>query len=131
MAVMTSPLHDFSTSWTAAIVAALSAGVFGYLVYVKYRPGLRSIPGPLLAAVSNIDRIITAASGKQFLAHIKYHERYGPLVRVGPNHVSFSNADLIPVVYGITTKFYKVGKVFLLYLDLISDRSAERLLYSI
>ena len=42
--------------------------------------------------------------------HLRLHEKYGSLVRVGPNHVSFSDASLIQQVYGITTKFYKVGR---------------------
>lgn len=93
------------------ILLVLSIAVLVYFLYIKYCLGLKDIPGPLLAAFSNCDRIITAASGKQFLAHIGYHEKYGALVRVGPNHVSFSDADLIPVVYGITSKFYKVCEV--------------------
>ena len=39
--------------------------------------------------------------------HIDLHKKYGPLVRTGPNHVSFSDASLIPQIYGITSKFYK------------------------
>ncbi|KAH8817037.1 putative P450 monooxygenase [Xylogone sp. PMI_703] len=96
---MISPLYPYGDLWKPAIAI---------LPFVLYRRGLRSIPGPFLASFSNTDRIITAASGKQFLAHIKYHQKkYGNLVRVGPNHVSFSDADLIPLVYGITSKFYK------------------------
>ena len=74
----------------------------------RYRKGLRDIPGPLFASISSFDRIITAASGNQFLTHIGYHNKYGPRVRVGPNHVSLSDGDVIPQIYGITTKFYKV-----------------------
>lgn len=39
--------------------------------------------------------------------HLRLHEQYGELVRIGPNHVSFSDASLIPQVYGIASKFYK------------------------
>lgn len=39
--------------------------------------------------------------------HLKLHEQYGPLVRVGPNHVSISDASCIPVLYGINNKFWK------------------------
>ncbi|KAL2410861.1 hypothetical protein ABEF91_000066 [Exophiala dermatitidis] len=76
-------------------------------VYIRCRPGLRQIPGPFWASITPLDRLITAASGKQFLKHLEYHDKYGRLVRVGPNHVSFSDASLIPVVYGITSRFMK------------------------
>jgi hypothetical protein len=37
--------------------------------------------------------------------HLKLHDKYGPLIRVGPKHVSFSDSSLIPKVYSISTKF--------------------------
>lgn len=84
--------------------------LFGVVLAVRtrYRRGLKQLPGPFLASVSPLDRILTAASGQQFKRHLEYHEKYGPVVRVGPNHVSFSNSDLIPQVYGITSRFLKV-----------------------
>lgn len=39
--------------------------------------------------------------------HLALHAKYGPLVRVGPNHVSFSSPSLIHLVYGISSKFEK------------------------
>ena len=84
--------------------------LFGVVLAVKtkYRRGLKQLPGPFLASISPLDRILTAASGQQFKRHLEYHDKYGPVVRVGPNHVSFSNSDLIPQVYGITSRFLKV-----------------------
>lgn len=95
----------------STLLVLFLAFALSYIIRMKYRAGLRNIPGPFLASWSNLDRIVTAARGNQFLSHLRYHEKYGPLVRVGPNHVSFSNADLIPLVYGITSKFYKVREV--------------------
>ena len=39
--------------------------------------------------------------------HLRLHEKYGQFVRIGPKHVSFSDASLIPQIYSITTKFHK------------------------
>lgn len=39
--------------------------------------------------------------------HLQLHKKYGKLVRIGPNHVMFSDAALIPQVYGIGGKFMK------------------------
>jgi hypothetical protein len=41
------------------------------------------------------------------LHHLALHKQYGPYVRIGPNHVSFSDSSLIPQIYSITTKFRK------------------------
>jgi cytochrome P450 len=35
------------------------------------------------------------------------HERYGPLVRLGPNLVSVNSAEELNTIYGISTLFYK------------------------
>lgn len=40
---------------------------------------------------------------------MKLHHKYGPLVRVGPNHVSVSDPEAVKVIYGINTGFTKTG----------------------
>ena len=42
------------------------------------------------------------------LYHISLHNKYGLLVRIGPEHVSISDPKYISTIYGINTKFYKV-----------------------
>lgn len=78
-----------------------------YFLTIRLRPGLRHIPGPFLASILPLDRLLTAAKGTQHTVHPAYHRRYGPLVRVGPNHVSLSNAALIPRLYATNTDFWK------------------------
>ena len=77
-------------------------------VRTKYQPGLRNLQGPFLASFSNIDRVWSCAKGLQMNYHLKLHEKYGSLVRIGPNHVSFADCSLIPLVYDIKSKFVKV-----------------------
>jgi len=98
------------TPWQVAggFVLLLFACELVYLVRVHYRSGLRNIPGPDLASFSDLDRLWSVATGLSMRYHIRLHEQYGPLVRIGPKHVSFSDASLIPQVYGITTKLWKV-----------------------
>ena len=98
--------------WTM-IAAALGFGILIQIVLLiktRYRPGLRQIPGPFLASVSSLDRLWSCAGGLQMNYHLKLHEEYGPLVRIGPKHVSFSDARLIPQIYSISSKFYKVSR---------------------
>ncbi|KAK1021542.1 hypothetical protein LTR33_018430, partial [Friedmanniomyces endolithicus] len=57
--------------------------------------------------MSDADRIWSCATGMQMNYHLKLHERYGSLVRIGPKHISFSDSSLIPQIYGITSKFWK------------------------
>ena len=39
---------------------------------------------------------------------IALHKKYGPLVRIGPNHVSVSDPKAINIIYGLKTGFTKV-----------------------
>jgi hypothetical protein len=87
----------------------IAVTVIAYFLRIRNRPGLRDVPGPWLASISSLDRIWSCATGLQMSYHLKLHKSYGPLVRIGPNHVSFSDASLIPVVYAIGTKFWKVS----------------------
>ena len=119
----------FTATFQGVILLLCSLAVFVLLISVRYRKGLREIPGPFLASILSLDRLLTAASGEQFLTHIKYHKKYGPLVRVGPSHVSFSDASLIPQVYGITTKFYKACS--LEQIHPVADTVAEPLLFAL
>lgn len=96
------------------------------IVLTRYWPGLRSIPGPFLASISNLDRIWSCYAGQQMNYHLKLHEKYGPLVRVGPNHVSFSDGSLIPMVYGINTRFWKSEFYEMFNLDGTTTTFSER-----
>jgi hypothetical protein len=89
-------------------VTVLPLGALASLIWSRYRQHIRHVPGPFLASFSPLYRIWTAATGKQFIIQQELHKEYGPLVRIGPNHVSVSDAASIVDIYGISTKFYKV-----------------------
>ncbi|KIW85276.1 hypothetical protein Z517_00666 [Fonsecaea pedrosoi CBS 271.37] len=76
-------------------------------IRIAFRPGLRKLPGPLSARFSRLYRLSLVAGGKAPDEYRKVHEDYGPIVRVGPNHVSVADPSEIPVIYGIGSKFFK------------------------
>ena len=69
---------------------------------------LREIPGPVLAAFSNLPRVSWILSKQAHDIHIDLHRKYGKLVRFGPNMVSVGDSAEIPTLYGFTGKFKKV-----------------------
>lgn len=79
-----------------------------YIASIRYRTGLRKVPGPFAASILPFDRMLSALRGDQHQQHQDYHRRYGKLVRVGPNHVSISAGQVITQIYGIGSKFKKV-----------------------
>lgn len=47
-------------------------------------------------------------SGQSHIIHHEAHERYGDLVRLGPNMVSVSNPEAMAIVYPMRPGFLKV-----------------------
>ncbi|OQV01806.1 hypothetical protein CLAIMM_07097 [Cladophialophora immunda] len=72
-----------------------------------FRRDLRSIPGPFLASVSNLYRLVMVLRGQSHWETIKLHQKHGNYVRLGPNFVSVSDPDALPIVYGIAKGFRK------------------------
>jgi hypothetical protein len=57
------------------------------------------VPGPKLAAVSNIWHALQAKEGRMALLGRTLHDKYGPFVRVGPNEVWFNSPEAFKAIY--------------------------------
>jgi hypothetical protein len=79
-------------------------------IATAYKPGLRSIPGPAVARFFPLYRPWRLAGGDAPGFYRALHERYGKIVRTGPKTVDISDPDAVSVIYGINSKFLKVGK---------------------
>ena len=70
---------------------------------------LRHIPGPSLAALTDWWLFVKTWTGtdmKQLSTEL--HRKYGPVVRLGPNRVIFSDPGAISIVFGTTHPYEKV-----------------------
>ncbi|THW04256.1 cytochrome p450 benzoate 4-monooxygenase [Aureobasidium pullulans] len=74
--------------------------------FTTYR-SLRNIPGPFLARFSNTWVAYHARQGQKFAAVDRAHRKYGPLVRIGYNHVSIADERGIQTVYAHGNGFLK------------------------
>ncbi|KAL0952984.1 hypothetical protein HGRIS_007195 [Hohenbuehelia grisea] len=61
---------------------------------------LRDIPGPFLARWTPLWLAWQVRMGRRYLVVHELHKKYGPFVRIAPNHISVAHKDAIPVVYG-------------------------------
>ncbi len=75
-------------------------------VFSWYR--LRHIPGPLLPSLTNLPRVFWVKTGQSQNYHRQLHQKYGEVVRMGPNMVSISNPEVIPILYPTRPGFPKV-----------------------
>lgn len=76
-------------------------------IHNRYFYQLNHIPGPFLASCTDLWRLFHVWNRRPELVHIRLHEQYGRLVRIGPNAVSVSDPDAIPVIYALNAGFVK------------------------
>lgn len=98
------------------LLSLLSAGlvsyVLGLIVYRIYFHPLAKYPGPLLAKISDLYSTYHALRGDRHLEFWRCHEKYGNVVRFGPNSLSFNSNTALKDIYGFKSNarkadFYK------------------------
>ncbi|KAI8949521.1 isotrichodermin C-15 hydroxylase [Xylaria longipes] len=85
-----------------ALVAMVSALIWqtSTIIYNIYFHPLRKFPGPLLQRASGLPWAIQHTHGVQAHKTQKLHDQYGPVVRIGPNHLSFTDIKAWKDIYG-------------------------------
>ena len=81
-------------------------------IATAFKPGLKSIPGPAIARFSSFYRPWKISKGDAPNFYLRMHEEYGKIVRTGPNTIDISDPKALPIIYGIRSKFLKVGFTF-------------------
>lgn len=62
-------------------------------LFRRYITSLNRYPGPFLASGSRLYSVYTTWQGQTHNHHIALHEKYGPIVRIQPNQLSFSSPE--------------------------------------
>ena len=94
--------------WSLSAICTLLVSFHYYILpYFTTYKSLRNIPGPRLARFSNIWLALGARRGKKFAWVHWAHEKYGPVVRVGYNHVSIAEPEGLHAVYAHGNGFLK------------------------
>ncbi|KAK8115338.1 hypothetical protein PG999_007407 [Apiospora kogelbergensis] len=84
--------------WLPLAQMLLVLGVAGILLHVaRVYWRLGHVPGPFWARLTNIQRIVWVKSGIAHEKHQEAHDRYGDIVRFGPNMISLGDPDWIPL----------------------------------
>ena len=73
--------------------------VSAYLYNLFFHP-LRKFPGPVTSAVSNLPLIAAGLRGDGVQWVVELHQKYGGIVRVAPNELSFSSNGAYKDIYG-------------------------------
>lgn len=68
---------------------------------------LSRIPGPFLASITDYWLVLIDLAGLRTLTIHQLHQKYGPVVRVGPHEVSFADQESVNEIYSQQTVFMK------------------------
>ncbi|RPA86434.1 cytochrome P450 [Ascobolus immersus RN42] len=70
-----------------------------YVIYQVYFHPLAHIPGPFLCKISDLGFLFKYYSNREWEKDMELFEKYGPVVRVSPTCVAFSDPAWTPLVY--------------------------------
>ncbi|KAH0526946.1 hypothetical protein TsFJ059_010211 [Trichoderma semiorbis] len=116
-----------SYSTTLLPIVLLSCSLVWLLLWIFVHP-LRKIPGPFWARRTSLWKVYHVYRRDSAFAIQRAHEKYGPVIRIGPNHVNFQTRDAIGPIYKAgssmpKTKFYDAFTA--LHPNLFSTRDEE------
>ncbi|KAI0187910.1 cytochrome P450 [Xylaria flabelliformis] len=81
-----------------AIIAAV--GLFVQVLQRLFFGPFRNIPGPWLNRVSELPAALALLKGDQHVYYKSLHDKYGPVVRVSPDEISFISVTARQEIYG-------------------------------
>lgn len=80
-----------------ASVAIASAAI--YIIYQRYFHPLAAYPGPFWASITDLWQVNEFLSLRQPYNLTDLHQRYGEFVRYGPDKLSITAEEVVPLVY--------------------------------
>ncbi|PBK94016.1 cytochrome P450 [Armillaria gallica] len=92
---------DLVSSFAFAAVSLFIAYIALYAIYNAFLSPLSAIPGPWYAAISDIWLTVHVVRLEQCQTIQSLFEKYGPVVRVGPNKVVFNDLSTMRNVYSV------------------------------
>ncbi|KAI6550163.1 hypothetical protein MCOR03_009612, partial [Pyricularia oryzae] len=88
----------------AALVAIATLGFFAKALYNVFFHPLREFPGPLLARATRVYYSYHRSTGQLELLTKELHDKYGSVVRIAPDELSFVDEAAWVDIYGSRTK---------------------------
>ncbi|RSM20901.1 hypothetical protein CDV31_000272 [Fusarium ambrosium] len=80
---------------------------FGLVVYRVFFHPLAKYPGPFLAKITDAYQLYHAWKGDRHLEFWRMHQKYGPVVRFGPNSLCFNSNKALKEIFGFRTNVRK------------------------
>ena len=101
-------IHSLLALLSQHWLVLVSFCVLAYLAKNRFHNGLQKYPGPLFASLTDWWRFFDVLGRRPDITHVELHGKYGDIVRLGPNTLSFANPAAIKIIYGLNKGFTKV-----------------------
>ncbi|KAK4211556.1 Pisatin demethylase [Rhypophila decipiens] len=92
---------------TGTIVALILVPLLTWTILTYTTSPLRAIPGPFFAKWTNLYRLHATWNNSYPLKIRDLHEKYGPVVQIGPNTITLDFPELIKTIYGTDGTYRK------------------------
>ncbi|OGE47485.1 hypothetical protein PENARI_c043G07611 [Penicillium arizonense] len=120
-------LRDLSgISSNYILLIPLTAILIIYLAFQRYQKGLNKYQGPFLASLTNNWRLVDVWKRDAHTTFRKIHQKYGDIVRVAPNVLSFGHPAAISDIYGLNKGYTKSG-----YYDVFATLNKGNIIYNL
>lgn len=83
--------------------------VVSYFASNYFNHGLQRYPGPSFAKFTDLWRLLEVRRRRSEVTHLALHKRYGDVVRLGPNVLSFADPKAVKDIYGLNKGYVKSG----------------------
>ncbi|KAK0730910.1 isotrichodermin C-15 hydroxylase [Lasiosphaeris hirsuta] len=97
-------VFEVGTSKVTMLLSIAAGSALLYTVasifYNLFLHPLRHVPGPLLSRATSLPYTMRHAGGTQAFATQKMHDKYGPVVRIAPSHLAFTDVRAWKDIYG-------------------------------
>lgn len=102
-------LESLSALHGYAILGFITAIFLSRGLHNKYGHRLNHIPGPFLAGLTDYWRLLVVWGRRPEVIHRQLHEKYGDLVRIGPQMVLVADLEAVKKIYALNAGYIKVG----------------------
>lgn len=93
--------------WVAAVFASFFIYLLGAIVHYRFLHPLSKYPGPFWASITNLWKFRECYTMDLPNRMCRYHEKYGEVIRIGPNDLAFNSPDAINPIYKAGRKMPK------------------------
>ncbi|KAJ6023950.1 hypothetical protein N7540_004747 [Penicillium herquei] len=105
---MLHPIHEVKLGQSFQLLALSGVGILTLnlvitIIYRLWFHPLAKFPGPRFNAASSLPSVFSLLRGRLALENKVLHDKYGSVVRVSPNELSFNSVDAWEDIYGFKT----------------------------